>query len=263
MKKPLFYNAAAIAIALLVSFVLGGPQSGAHELNAENKARFDASEAAFIESTLHMEGPRASVGVADLQGLGDPITGLVRPLAEILPTAPNSGTWDHTSSLILKDIKRLSPLPPQTLQALDGETLWLARCIFSETKRPEEQELVAWVIRNRVETQYRGKRTYRDVVLDPYQFSAFIPGTRTRAYYSRLNVHSKVPGWQRALRIAYEVKRMPDVFRPFSPETRHFYSEQSMKGQRHPAWAIGHVPVAPKRSFELEEKRFRFYKSVT
>ncbi|WP_240332831.1 hypothetical protein [Salinibacter ruber] len=46
---------------------------------------------------------------------------------------------------------------------LEGPTLWLARAIYSETKLPHEQELVAWVVRNRVETAYRGRRTYRAV----------------------------------------------------------------------------------------------------
>ncbi len=49
------------------------------------------------------------------------------------------------------DVRRLPVLPPQELKKIDNETLWLARCIYSETKRPEEQELVAWVVRNRVE----------------------------------------------------------------------------------------------------------------
>jgi hypothetical protein len=57
--------------------------------------------------------------------------------------------------------------------AVSEDVLWLARVIYSETKRPHEQELVAWVVRNRVETAYRGKDTYRSTVLDPWQFSAF------------------------------------------------------------------------------------------
>ena len=53
----------------------------------------------------------------------------------------------------MRNPRKLTPLPPEMI---DNETLWLARAIFSETKRPEEQILVAWVIRNRVETGYRG-----------------------------------------------------------------------------------------------------------
>src|SRR5690554_6111993 len=107
------------------------------------------------------------------------------------------------------DVRRLPVLPPQELKKIDNETLWLARCIYSETKRPEEQELVAWVVRNRVETRFRGKSTYQEAVLDPYQFSAFIEGTSTRRFYSNLTPMSKYPGWQRALAIAYAVRTLP------------------------------------------------------
>lgn len=205
-------------------------------------------------------------GVVSVRGewLGSPILNKKTPAEKVINemevVAAPLALSPEAIAANLADPREAQPIPAY---AVDTETLWLARCIFSETKRPEEQELVAWVIRNRVETQYRGQSTYRDVVLDPYQFSAFIPGTRTRTYYTTLNSHSKVPGWQRALRIAYEVKRMPDTLRPFSPETRHFYSEQSMKGQRHPAWSKGRAPVAPKRIFVLEEKRFRFYASIS
>ena len=55
----------------------------------------------------------------------------------------------------------------------------------------------------RVELGYRGKATYQDVVLDPYQFSAFNPESRVRRYYASLEATSKAPGFQRALAIAY------------------------------------------------------------
>lgn len=155
---------------------------------------------------------------------------------------------------------RLKPLP---LELVDEETLWLARCIFSETKRPHEQELVAWVVRNRVETQYRGKSSYRDVVLDPMQFSAFNPGSRKRQYYTSLTPMSRVSGWQTALRIAHDVRWSDaESWRPFSHRTRHFYSEQSMIGQRYPDWASGYKPVSPEREYVVEARRFRFYEGV-
>ena len=158
-------------------------------------------------------------------------------------------------------MERLEPLAPVELGRLDQETLWLARVIYSETKRPQEQELVAWVVRNRVETGYRGKHSYRDVVLDPMQFSAF-NGEPTRSFYSGLGVRSAHPGWQRALAIAHEVKDAPAIQRPFSVETRHFYSEQSMVGRRHPVWAEGKAAVEPVREMELEARRFRFVPDV-
>jgi hypothetical protein len=98
----------------------------------------------------------------------------------------------------LKDPRNFHPLTPEHI---DTETLWLARVIFSETKRPDEQVLVAWVVRNRVDTRYRGRSSYQGVVLDPWQFSAFLPGSEKAAHYTSLTAYSRVPGWQLALRI--------------------------------------------------------------
>lgn len=174
----------------------------------------------------------------------------------------------HADSLrvvsgLMKQIRenpsRLNPLPPDRI---DSETLWLARCIYSETKRPEEMELVAWVVRNRVETAYRGQQSYRDAVLDPFQFSAFNPQSRSRQVYSNLTPESRSRNWQKALAIAYGVRGAPDSLRPFSLKTRHFYSEQSMIGRNHPDWARGMKPVEPERAFSLDQRRFRFYEGV-
>ena len=155
--------------------------------------------------------------------------------------------------------RKVAPLPPDRI---DRETLWLARCIFSETKRPEEMELVAWVVRNRVETRYRGKSTYREVVLDPYQFSAFNPGNRKRRFYTGLTPAHGSANWQKALAIAYVVRRAPAADRPFSLRTRHFYSEQSMVGRRHPEWSAGFAPVNPDRNYRIDARRFRFYEDI-
>ena len=155
----------------------------------------------------------------------------------------------------------LHELKPFEASEVDEETLWLARCIYSETKRPEEQVLVAWVIRNRVDTAYRGKATYQDVVLDPYQFSAFLPDHYKRSFYERLNINSTAPGWQRTLHIAHAVRNEAETQRPFSVTTRHFYSERSMPDLGQPLWIDGHQPV--QISLEVDERRFRFYQDVS
>ena len=144
---------------------------------------------------------------------------------------------------------------------VSDDVLWLARCAYSETKKPHEQELVAWVIRNRVETGYRGQRTYRDAVLDPYQFSAFNPGSAKRRMYASLRSGSDSNGWQRALEVAHAVYYAPASARPFVATTRHFYSERSMAGGAAPVWAVGHRPVRPSAS-RIDPKRFRFYSGV-
>lgn len=141
------------------------------------------------------------------------------------------------------------------------DVLWLARCIYSETKRADEQELVAWVVRNRVETSYRGKTTYRETVLDPWQFSAFNANSPKRSFYSNLDFESKSRGWQTALFIAYDVLHAPAYERPFPDKTRHFYSERSMKGTLKPNWADNKRPVSLDR--EIDPKRFRFYSGIS
>lgn len=133
--------------------------------------------------------------------------------------------------------------------------LWLARCIYSETKRAEEMELVAWVVRNRAEAGYRGQTTYRGVVLDPYQFSAFNTA-RGRARLEALTPETKSPTWQRALRIAHYVRRAPAALNPL-PGVLHFYSPRSMRPKGlEPVWARGHEPAL------VVEDRFRFYEQI-
>ncbi len=184
-----------------------------------------------------------------------------------LPEAVETNTAlepSATTDTALLDELREHPtrLPLVDASEIDEETLWLARCIYSETKQPVEQELVAWVIRNRVETGFRGERTFKSVVLDPYQFSAFIAGSRTARFYSGLDVNTQRAGWQRALAIAHHVRTSDEVRRPFSQETRHFYSERSMVGAKHPAWSEGQQPVAVNRRDEIDPERFRFFERV-
>ena len=161
----------------------------------------------------------------------------------------------------LRDPRKFKPMSPERI---DSETLWLARVIFSETKRPEEQVLVAWVVRNRVDTRYRGKRTYEGVVLDPFQFSAFRPGSEKFLFYSGLNAYSQVPGWQTALRIAHSVRHDDAKHRPFSSRTRHFYSQRSMTETTAPSWAHGMSPVdIGYQTIDVDEYRFRFYEDIS
>jgi hypothetical protein len=153
------------------------------------------------------------------------------------------------------------PRPQPT--GLDESTLWLARAIYSETKLPHEQELVAWVIRNRMETKFRGRGSYKDVVLDPYQFSAFNPGASKRQFFLSLTPDLKLPAWQQALWIAHYVQHADPVFRPFSIETRHFFSERSMDDQRSPYWVNHQQFVSPGWDYRVNKRRFRFYKEIS
>ncbi len=187
-------------------------------------------------------------------------TGPKITLKEIEESEVRNFEYEDLYYSIRNDPQKIRPLPPDRI---DVETLWLARCIYSETKRPDEMELVAWVVRNRVETEYRGRNSYRDVVLDPYQFSAFNPSSRKRWFYSDLDPATEIRSWQKALAIAYTVRQAAPTYRPFSIKTRHFYSERSMVGRQHPEWALGKTPVMPLRDFALDERRFRFYDDVS
>lgn len=142
------------------------------------------------------------------------------------------------------------------------DVLWLARVIYSETKRADEQELVAWTVRNRVETGYRGKSTYRETVLDPWQFSAFNANSPKRQHYSTLSATSTAKGFQKSLEIAHHVYHAPAYERPFERTTRHFYSERSMVGGKKPAWAVGKKPVQL-ADRDIDPRRFRFYAAIS
>jgi hypothetical protein len=155
----------------------------------------------------------------------------------------------------------INPIPVFDASLISEDVLWLARCIYSETKRAEEQQLVAWVVRNRVETEYRGQGTYRGVVLDPYQFSAFNPGSRKRRLFMGLTSSSEGQGWQSALRVAHDVYYSAERERPFPEETRHFYSERSMAGRMRPVWADGETPVQA-AGYVIDPRRFRFYTDI-
>lgn len=179
--------------------------------------------------------------------------------AESLAVEPVFVVPDSLISVALHNPRKMQHLPPEQI---DAETLWLARIIYSETKRLEEQELVAWVVRNRVDTAYRGKATYEAVALDPYQFSAFNPNNRKRHYYGQLDVAMTDPGWQEAMFLAYYVRHAPASLRPFPEKTRHFYSERSMVGRDQPDWVTDQDPVIPSRSHAVDAQRFRFYAGV-
>jgi hypothetical protein len=238
MRKlhPLTYAALASAFAFLLTFSFNGTLVGM----TIGSALLPSAPAPLAQDTVATMMP-------------DPSDTLVADAP-----APAVDSTELAASFAI-DLKKLVPLPPSRV---DSETLWLARVIYSETNRPEEQELVAWVVRNRVETAYRGKRTYQDVVLDPYQFSAFNPDVRTRQFFTSLAPQAKAPGWQAALSIAHHVRNGSANQRPFSLDTRHFYSERSMVGRKHPVWAEGYNPVRPDRNFRLEPQRFRFFEGI-
>ena len=140
------------------------------------------------------------------------------------------------------------------------EVLWLSRAVYSESDRADEQELVAWVIRNRVETGYRGD-SYREVVLEPMQFSAFNTPSERRDYILGLDQHDVVPSWMQAVEVSLDVYSARPVDRPFAIDTRHFYSPVSMVGRSEPTWASSGTPLSSP-ALGVDPDRFRFFSGI-
>jgi hypothetical protein len=187
------------------------------------------------------------VAAGEKERVEDAVESTVSPAGEpiLIPTAA-----ELVREVILGDRKKQR-------EAL----LWLARCIFSESSEAHEQELVAWVVRNRVETDYRGRSTYRHVVLDPFQFSAFNPDALNRSYYMTLDETHRSPEWRQALSIAKKVLLADADARPFPLTTRHFYSERSLTDAIQPDWSLEQTPVSL-AAYRVDERRFRFFDGV-
>lgn len=175
---------------------------------------------------------------------------LVLLILFVLPAA-----WSHarTPDDPAERLARLSPLDRD-------EVIWLARCIYSESDRPEEQRLVAWVVRNRKETGFRGD-SYREVVLEPRQFSAFNAPTPRRAFILDLDARDTGKAWRQALSIALDVYQAPASDRPFPITVRHFYSPVSMADDRPPDWARVTQPL-DSRSLKVDPERFLFFDGI-
>jgi spore germination cell wall hydrolase CwlJ-like protein len=139
------------------------------------------------------------------------------------------------------------------------EILWLARVIYSETKKADEQVLVAWVVRNRVETGYLGD-SYKEVATYRNQFSGL--NTFDGQYLHNITRSHKSSGdsWENALEIAEAVYSAPSFLRPFPKTVRHFYSPISAKVE--PKWATGSKPVLVVRDNSQKNVRFAFYDEI-
>lgn len=168
-------------------------------------------------------------------------------------TAPVFAQPNDISADLAERLRQLSPM------AAD-DVLWLARCIYSESDRADEQRFVAWVVRNRVETQFRG-RTYREVILEARQFSAFNEPTPRRRHILNLRASSTYGPWRSALGVALDVYQAPEFERPFPVTVRHFYSPVSMKGGLPPHWAEDGTELSSSR-LGIDPHRFRFFNNV-
>ncbi len=142
---------------------------------------------------------------------------------------------------------------------VDNEILWLARAMYSESKRAEEQILVAWVIRNRVESTFFPD-TYRDVVLQRGQFSGMHATDSQYWTNVSLDYDDESPAWDSALSIARAVYFADPVLRPLPATVMHFYSPISLAHA--PAWADGLEPAHMVRDTDNDTVRFAFFADI-
>ena len=146
---------------------------------------------------------------------------------------------------------------------MEREVLWLARAVNSETKNRKagEMAMIACVIRNRVESNFRGATTYEEVVRAKNQFSGLNFGDRNYLRNISLDFEDTDPNWRNALRVAEVIYQTGDLICPvYFPETvRHFYSPVSMNFT--PTWAKGEKPVQVIGE-ELATARFVFYDGI-
>lgn len=137
---------------------------------------------------------------------------------------------------------------------------WLARGITSETDDPSEMKYVATVIRNRVETGFRNRYTFKGVILDENQFSAFNKGRDTRSLYMRLDdkiaYHRGILRWDKAKDVANEVILAHRSDLPLPISVLQFWSPVSMPEYKpRPLWASRELEYPVE---EVEDHRFKF-----
>ncbi|MBI2046050.1 MAG: cell wall hydrolase [Parcubacteria group bacterium] len=142
----------------------------------------------------------------------------------------------------------------------EKEILWLARGVYSETKNEEEMRLIAWVIRNRVETKYRGT-TYQEVVTSEKQFSGFHVSSSEYKNNRSLDYSDiKNKDWRAALAIAKKVYTADESERPFPKTVRHFYSPALIDTA--PEWAREENPYQNIAYSEIPNPNFVFYNAI-
>jgi spore germination cell wall hydrolase CwlJ-like protein len=139
------------------------------------------------------------------------------------------------------------------------EILWLARIVYSETKSPNEQVLIAWVVRNRVEAEYKGA-TYEEVASRSSQFSGLNMFDRQYRHNITRNYDSPGRAWENALSISEAVYFAPNWLRPFAGDVKHFYSPKSVRLE--PEWAADHKPVLLVKDSKRKYVRFAFYSDI-
>lgn len=135
--------------------------------------------------------------------------------------------------------------PPSSLRDLD----WFALGLASESNQIHEWQYIAWAIKLRVEGKNRYPDTYRDVVLQPSQFSYFNLWTGkggAQALTDQEIWKLALKGYAGAIYTKHRnlldncaaiISVAPIWQAPFPLDTLHYYSPVSMKPKgSKPAW---------------------------
>jgi len=166
----------------------------------------------------------------------------------LIPVQQKTNAEVEKNEILRRRIRDLKQQMSRLKHIRQQQVTWTSRAVLSETKRPIEMLYVATVIRNRVENRWRGHSTYKGVVLDPYQFSAF----NTENKYEHLTFEeAKTVAWKIS---DYVLSRHRHEL-PFSRDVTHFYSPRSMRGS--PMWVSA---MHEEKIDIISNNRFRFYK---
>jgi spore germination cell wall hydrolase CwlJ-like protein len=176
-------------------------------------------------------------------------------LIHMLTFGSNVGTFLSPSVALAGDVNQTQTVAVDT----DNEILWFARAIYSETKIPAEQALIAWVIRNRVESP-KYPDTYREVVLQNGQFSGFSPRDAQYRVNTTLSFAQHSPAWDSAVATAKAVYSADPALRPLGGTVLHFYSPVSVSAE--PQWAEGKVAYQVIHDQKTNKVRFAFYADI-
>jgi len=126
-----------------------------------------------------------------------------------------------------------------TITLLDVNLLHLAKTIYGEARGENIETMftVGWVIRNRLQSGKHGK-TYKDVVLQPKQFSCWNKGDPN---YKRIKGTIKGRLWEVCIGVAIVVMQLSERHNPISG-VRHYY-DKSLDSNP-PYWAEGGEYIA-------------------
>lgn len=158
----------------------------------------------------------------------------------------------------LRDARRIANSNTEGLSnAEEREVLWATRTIISETKNASEMIFIGNVIRNRVDLNYRGRKTVRQVILDPYQFSAFNPNRNSRwKYINMTEKHVSDSLWAKAWKAARFTMTAPREVLPLSnPCINHFAHHKRVVDK--PDWIFQMEQIS---LGDIESPRLSIYK---